>query len=408
MNAQKNYFPVRRRWAQVIKPLVRAFTEYLPIRRFQATATFLLISSSAVVHATEIGTTIETPCPYGDCSAGISLSYLGEFVIPTGKTANGIEFGGISGLDFDASTGRYIGLSDDRAERGPVRFYELDIDISAGSLKEITVVRHVDLLDKNGEPIGIHTADPEALRIGNDGIYWSSEGDGKTLAAPFVRVGKPDGSFLREFRLPDDFTPTADQSSGIRDNLAFESLAISPSGEVFAGVEGALYQDGPVTSLTIGGLARIIRYNGSTGEPKAQYLYPVSPIPQAAVKAEGDADNGLVEMAALDNRRLLALERSFSQGFGNHIKLFMIDLDGATDIADIASLARYDQRVVPIRKSQILDLRAIGLMPDNIEAMAIGKTKDGTDVLILGADNNFSSRQKTQFFAFKINRRPGT
>ncbi len=54
----------------------------------------------------------------------------------------------------------------------------------------------------------------------------------------------------------------------------------------------------------------------------------------------------------------------------------------------------------------MLDLRAIGLTPDNIEAMAIGKAKDGTDVLILGADNNFSTGQKTQFYAFKINRRP--
>ena len=72
----------------------------------------------------------------------------------------------------------------------------------------------------------------------------------------------------------------------------------------------------------------------------------------------------------------------------------------------IASLAKNDQRVVPARKSQVLDLRAIGLTPDNIEAMAIGKAKDGTDVLILGSDNNFSTGQKSQFYAFKINHRP--
>ena len=39
-------------------------------------------------------------------------------------------------------------------------------------------------------------------------------------------------------------------------------------------------------------------------------------------------------------------------------------------------------------------------------AMAIGKAKDGTDVLILGSDNNFSTGQKSQFYAFKINHRP--
>ncbi|MFB2603874.1 esterase-like activity of phytase family protein, partial [Rhizobium phaseoli] len=48
----------------------------------------------------------------------------------------------------------------------------------------------------------------------------------------------------------------------------------------------------------------------------------------------------------------------------------------------------------------------IGLIPDNIEAMSLCKAKDGTDVLILGSDNNFSAAQKTQFYAFKILRRP--
>jgi hypothetical protein len=37
--------------------------------------------------------------------------------------------------------------------------------------------------------------------------------------------------------------------------------------------------------------------------------------------------------------------------------------------------------------------------------MSLGKAKDGTDVLILGSDNNFSAAQKTQFYAFKILRR---
>ncbi|MBX5224472.1 hypothetical protein HJC04_29795 [Rhizobium sp. NLR8a] len=74
----------------------------------------------------------------------------------------------------------------------------------------------------------------------------------------------------------------------------------------------------------------------------------------------------------------------------------------ATDISAIASLANSAQRVVPARKSQVLDLRAIGLVPDNIEAMSLGKAKDGTDVPILGSDNNFSTHQKTQFYAFKV------
>ncbi|NYJ09362.1 hypothetical protein GGI64_000381 [Rhizobium leguminosarum] len=380
-------------------------------KRFLATAAFVLLSSTVTVSATDIeatdlGATFETACPFGDCTAGISLSYLGEFVIPTGYMENGVEFGGISGLDFDAATGHYIAISDDRSDKAPARFYELDVDVDASGLKGVSIVKHVTLKDKNGEPFAAKTVDPESIRLGKDGIYWGSEGDAKALLPPFVRVTAPDGSFVREFKLPEGFTPTVDKSTGIRDNLAFEDIAVAPSGDVFVGVEAALYQDGPNPSLTTGSLSRIIRYDGATGEPKAQYVYPVSPIPQAATKPDGGNDNGMSEMLALDDHRLLAVERSYAQGFGNNVKIMMMDLTDATDISAIASLAKTDQRIVPARKSQVLDLRAIGLIPDNIEAMSLGKAKDGTDVLILGSDNNFSAAQKTQFYAFKILRRP--
>lgn len=375
-------------------------------KRFLATAAFVLLSSTVTVRATDIGATAETACPFGDCAAGISLSYLGEFVIPTGQIENGVEFGGISGLDFNAATGHYLAISDDRSDKAPARFYELDIDVDASGLKGVSIVKHVTLKDKNGEPFAAKTVDPESIRLGKDGIYWGSEGDAKVLLPPFIRVAAPDGTFLREFKLPEGFAPTLDKSTGIRDNLAFEDLAVAPSGDVFVGVEAALYQDGPKPSLITGSLSRIIRYDGATGEPKAQYVYPVSPIPQAAAKPDGGNDNGMSEMLALDDHRLLAVERSYAEGFGNNIKIMMMDLADATDISAIASLAKNDQRVVPVRKSQILDLRAIGLVPDNIEAMSLGKAKDGTDVLILGSDNNFSAAQKTQFYAFKILRRP--
>ncbi|MHC2297559.1 hypothetical protein ACVJBD_001765 [Rhizobium mongolense] len=121
--------------------------------------------------------------------------------------------------------------------------------------------------------------------------------------------------------------------------------------------------------------------------------------------ADGGNDNGMSEIIALDDHRLLAVERSYAQGVGTNVKIFMIDLDGATDVSAIALLAKTDQRVVP-RKSQVLGLRAAGLVPDNIESMAIGKVKDGSDALNLGSDNNFSTSQRTQFYVFKIPRRP--
>ncbi|NTF42048.1 esterase-like activity of phytase family protein [Rhizobium rhizogenes] len=358
------------------------------------------------VHAADIGTIIDVPCPFGDCNAGISLSYLGSYDIPTGFTENGVEVGGLSGIEFDPSTGRYISISDDRSEKAPARFYRLDIDVSADGLKGVAVLDHVTLQDKDGQPFATKKVDAESIRLGREGIYWSSEGDGKALLPPFVRIANRAGGYMREFSLPDGFAPTADKSTGIRDNLAFEGLAFLSGGDLIVGTESALYQDGQIATLTGGALARLIRYDVATGEPKAQYVYPISPIPQALPTANGWNDSGLSEIIGLDDHHLLAIERGYAQGIGNTIVINMVDLDGATDVSNIPSLAKTDQRVVPVRKAQIMDLRALGLAPDNIEGIAFGKARDGTDVLILVADNNFNPMQKTQFFAFKVIRRP--
>ncbi|NLR96132.1 esterase-like activity of phytase family protein [Rhizobium sp. P38BS-XIX] len=374
------------------------------LKLFLTTAAIILFSHSA--YALDIGTAVGVPCPFGDCKAGISLSYLGTYEIPTGFMENDVEVGGLSGIDFDPSTGRYIAISDDRSEKAPARFYDLDIDVDASGLKGVKVVDHVTLKDKDGQPFAAKRVDGESIRLGKDGIYWTSEGDGKALLPPFVRVANRDGSFVREFSLPEGFAPTADKSTGIRDNLAFEGISLLPGGDVVVGTESALYQDGPITTLTGGALARLIRYDAATGNQKAQYVYPISPIPQAPSTATGWNDFGLSEIMALDNRHLLSIERGYAQGVGNAVVINMFDLDGATDVSSIPSLAKTDQRIVPVRKTQILDLRALGLNPDNIEGITLGKAKDGTEVLILVADNNFNPMQKTQFFAFKVIRRP--
>ncbi|MBP1849984.1 esterase-like activity of phytase family protein [Rhizobium halophytocola] len=370
------------------------------------TVAALVIAVARAASATEIATVVDTPCPFGDCTAHLALGYLGAFSIPTGTVFDGVEFGGISGLDFDPASGRYVAISHDRSEKAPARFYDLDIDVDTDGLKGVSVARTTVLRDRDGKPFAAKGVDPEAIRVTAGGVYWSSEGDAKAGVSPFLRVNDRDGAFLREFDLPDGFAPTADRSSGIRNNNAFESVTVLPSGDVIVGLEAALHQDGPAASLTTGSLARMIRYDAKTGKAKAQYVYPVSPIPQAPDKSGGWNDNGVPEMLALDEHRLLVLERGFAEGLGSSIKLFMIDLDGATDVSDIAALAKTDAGIVPVRKSQLLDLRGIGLEPDNIEAMTFAKAKDGTDLLILAADNNFSAEQKNQFYAFKVLARP--
>ncbi|MBB3458318.1 hypothetical protein FHT86_006643 [Rhizobium sp. BK313] len=374
--------------------------------KFLLSTAALVSVLAGVAYAADTDVTVTTPCPFGDCKAAISLQFAGEFVIPTGTQFDGIEFGGISGLDFDPASNHYIAISDDRSEKAPARYYELSIDATAAGISDVKVLKTVIFKDKNGQAFAKRAVDPEAIRLGKDGIYWSSEGDAKQLLPPFVRVTGPDGSFKREFELPEGFAPTADKSTGIRDNLAFESLTFLPSGDLIVGTESALEQDGPIADLTHGSLARIIRYDTANGKPKAEYAYTVAPIPQPPTAGTGWNDNGVSEMLALDEHRMLVIERGASPGYGNFAKVYMIDTDGATDISAIGSLASSDKSIVPVRKAQVLDMRAIGLTPDNIEGMTFAKGSDGSDLLVFVADNNFSKDQKTQFLAFKVLKRP--
>lgn len=367
----------------------------------------LLLGSAMTAQALEIGTKISTPCPFGECQNAFELSYFGEVDVPTDTFFQNVEVGGLSGIDYDPQTGHYIAISDDRSEKGPTRFYTLSLDFTKEGLKAVHILKSTTLLTKQGKPFGKMMADSESIRVFNGKVLWTSEGWGSHEIPPFVRIADMNGHFIREFTLPKGFAPTKNHKSGIRDNLAFEGSTVLPDGDILIGMETALYQDGPISSLLHGSLARIIRYDAQTGKPKAEYVYPVSPIPQAAATSKGGNDNGVSEIYALDNTHYLALERGWAEGVGNYAKLFLVDISGATDVSNIASLIHSKQRIVPVRKTLVLNIRALGIKPDNLEGVTIGKTKAGQEVLIIEADNNFNKHETNQFLAFKVLKRPG-
>jgi 3-phytase/alkaline phosphatase D len=111
----------------------------------------------------------------------------------------------------------------------------------------------------------------------------------------------------------------------------------------------------------------------------------------------------LVELLALDNSgTLLALERSFSVGVGNNIKLYEVRLQGATDISGFNSVDGLEVEAVA-QKRLLLDFAELGVPLDNIEGITLGETlPDGRQSLVVVSDNNFSPTQVTQVLAFAI------
>ena len=110
--------------------------------------------------------------------------------------------------------------------------------------------------------------------------------------------------------------------------------------------------------------------------------------------------NGLVELLPFNRRFGLAMERSFSVGAGNTIRLYRYALAGADDVSGVDGL----DSVAPVREASkhlVLDLDELGLTLDNIEGMTLGpRLPDGGRALILMSDNNFTPGQVSQFLLF--------
>lgn len=212
-------------------------------------------------------------------------------------------------------------------------------------------------------------------------LYWTSEGDASVGLAAFVRVMTRSGQPLAEFDLPEKFLPTA--SSGIRNNLAFESLTFGRnSGRLLTATETALVQDGPSASLTGGSPVRVLSLNANNGRAREEYIYVTDPVLAEPIPADAFATNGLVELLTVDKDLLIAVERAFSTGVGNTIRLFITTTRRATNVRRLESISGKNFR--PMKKMLLFDLSELGLPLDNIEGVTFGPRITGDRTLITG------------------------
>lgn len=330
--------------------------------------------------------------------------FLGQGLLGAGFTFKNTQVGGLSGITYNPEKQVYYAISDDRSSKAPARFYTLKIDLSKNyfSEEDIVFLDVTTLLDESGKPFPELSLDPEGIAFTGNSLFISSEGDVNRQIQPFIKEFSLDGKYLRSLPLPDKIL--IEPNGGIRNNLSLESLTITPDKKsLFAATENALFQDGEKATLTAGTPVRIWRYDLNNDRPQEEYLYLTEPIAAPSTSEGGFMTNGLVELLALSDRHLLGLERSFSVGPGNFIKLFDISLEGATNIKDIDHLQQGMAEIVPARKKLLLDLNNLGFTLDNIEGMTFGPIlADGRQSLVLVSDNNFNFLQVTQFLVFKL------
>lgn len=337
---------------------------------------------------------------------------LGELRWPHDLQFAGTTVGGLSGMDYDRSSGLYYLISDDRSSHDAARVYTARIRYDAAGLHEVSLQSATRLLSPKQTPFassrtpepGIATPDAEALRVlpGGQSLLWSSEGDFARGFGPQLIQSGTDGHWQQEWPLPPGHALSSHKAEGPRNNFTLEGMALSDdSHTLWTAMEAPLKQDGPMPAPgQAGGPIRITAYDTATRQPLRQMAYLPDALP-TDLWIKRRALNGVSEILADGPEHLLVLERSFSPPLRFGVRIYRISTQSAVNTLNMPQL-NPDLRQA-LSKTLVLDLADASLQSvDNIEGMSWGPPlPDGRRVLLLVSDNNFNPAEVTQFVALR-------
>ncbi len=252
--------------------------------------------------------------------------------------------------------------------------------------------------------------DPEGSRVSPDGksIFISDE------YGPFInQFDIATGQRIRNIPLPSMFNianPSAQgaveisgNTSGRVANKGMEGLAITPDGKTLVGMmQSPLLQDNALDSKgkKNGVNLRIVTVDLATNTTH-QYVYQMS-----------DKSNVVSDIVAINSHQFLVDERDTNGGTSAAFKkLMLIDINGATDVSNVASLPAkaLPANIKPVTQSVFLDLLdpKFGLaganFPEKIEGLAFGPDlANGDHELVVTNDNDFIPTEANQFFVFDV------
>jgi len=326
--------------------------------------------------------------------------------------------GGLSGIDYNARRKVYYMISDDRSDINPARFYTAQIFVTPKGIDSlhfvaVTTMQQTDnTVYPNKKQDRSNVPDPEAIRYNPilKQLVWSSEGErivkekDTVLENPAVIAISPAGKFESSFELPANLVMHA-TDNGPRRNGVLEGMSFADNyTSLFVNVEEPLYEDGPRADVTDNNaFIRILKFDVASKKNIAQYAYKLEPVAYEANPASEFKINGVPDILNIGNNKFLVIERSFSTGrLACTIKVFITDLNNATNIKDVPSL-KTNNNFTPATKKLLLNMDNLGIYIDNIEGVTFGPTlPNGHKTLVFVADNNFDTKEKAQLLLFEI------
>ena len=181
---------------------------------------------------------------------------------------------------------------------------------------------------------------------------------------------------------------------GIRKNRGLEALAVSPDGlEMWTCNENELPADetaSPPAGCEFLRLTRFVRRNADASWHVAgQWAY--RPETPGGLKIRGRARNGVSSICILEDGTPLVMEREKRLGgkVRFRVRLFQIDLAGATDVRAWTSLG--DADFVPVRKRLLYEADTGRAMYEGVSRGP--RLADGRELLILVSDGDDEARE---------------
>ncbi|MEZ6189714.1 MAG: esterase-like activity of phytase family protein [Phycisphaerales bacterium] len=239
---------------------------------------------------------------------------------------------------------------------------------------------------KNAVGGALPGGDREAIALQNGNIWIANE-SGPQLEAYYPLSGNLNGPTITSTHAGMGIY------SSIRPNKAWESLTVyhtNTSVILFAN-EDALTVDGPEANFTNGAMVRPAAFgdaSNSTAQAIGQFAYPIDAINGDNPLVTGET-SGLVEMLALPNGQVLAMERAVGLT-GYRIRIYEINGDNASDISGLSGLIGLTPGVdyKPLTKTLLWENTFSVLTNSNFEGIALGpELDDGGWALVLIADN---------------------
>ncbi|MFC8367134.1 esterase-like activity of phytase family protein [Streptomyces sp. NPDC057238] len=284
------------------------------------------------------------------CSPSVSVDRFSDALDKT--TYDGTYVGNLSALAPDRH--RTVAALSDRSA-----LFRLD----ARTLRPEGVI---PLADENGAAL-----DAEGLVVDRDGTYLVS-----SETEPTVRRYSRDGKILDRLSVPGELRTRA------RANGTFEGLTLLPGGRtLIASMEYPLTGD-PDDQVRLQTWRRTAH---GDFRPGAQYTYRIDP------------GHGVSEVTATPDGRLLVLERGFTSGVGNTVRLYLADRHGTaydkTLLADLADCPTLGATAEQPQTNPLLD---------NIEGMTVTGRSKGRLNLLLVSDDNQNENQTTRLYALRV------